>query len=870
MPEFCDVALPVPLDMAFTYRVPANAAPVVGGRVLVPFRQQRMSGIVVELHDRKPSVATKDILSVLDPTPVLDEQLLSLGRWIADYYLAPIGEVFRTMLPLSAEFKRSIGYRITQDGQMALHLAGMSGSSARSRRTPEEQAAEFRVLDYLTAAASEDEENRVPHFSRSLREVGPFAAENGLTEAGNETTGKGPASAVPFAASDDAALAAEGRALIREETLRSATHVSRTILNGMVRKKWIVRQDVSSPQDATRTIKVALLKSADGKLNENQRLLVDTLAASGGRVPVETLQSLEVPRTTLGTLIRRGLVEVVEAPAEFNVSRSNPRPSPFTFEFNAAQQAALSRMRDSVEARKFSGMLLHGVTGSGKTAVYLAGMRAVLDAGRSAILLVPEIGLTPAVAADLHQIFGDEVAVLHSALSDRERAEQWHRIKRGQARMVVGTRSAVFAPVADLALVIVDEEHDSSYKQEEAPRYHARDVAVMRAKMSGAVVVLGSATPSLESYFNAKKNKYALIELPDRVEQRPLPEVEIVDMRQEFQETGHEQVISRKLAAEIKDRLERNEQVMVLLNRRGYSPVVLCRTCGKKLECANCAIALTHHKREHKMICHYCGYLAPVPKACMHCGSEYVYFLGTGSEKLEELLHGMFPQARIARLDRDTVRGQEDFERALNALNEGELDLLVGTQMIAKGHDIHGVTLVGVVGADAALGLPDFRAAERTFQLLTQVAGRAGRGHTPGKVILQTFFQDHYAVQYAAQHDFVGFYEKELRFRSWMHYPPYSALANVLVRSDQLGDALRWSGLLGKWFDATRHEGVRVLGPATAPIMRLKRDYRYHFILKSDSRQKLNATLRAMLAYASNEKIPRTQVIVDVDALWLM
>ena len=837
MSEFCDVALAVPLDMAFTYRVPAEAAPVVGGRVLVPFRQQRMTGIVVELHDRKPSVTAKKIISVLDPAPVLDEKLLRLGRWIADYYLAPIGEVFRTMLPLTAEFKRSIGYRLKDAGQMTLHQAGTSGSSARSRRTPEEQAAEFRVLDYLVARSFEEDGLGVPHVSPLLRDVG---------------------------------TPPDGRELIREETLRSATRVTRAVLAGMVRKKWLAREDVSAPQDATRTVKIAALKTAEGKLNDNQRVLIDTLTGSGGRVPLETLQSLEVPRSTLGTLVRRGMVEIVEAPADFSVSRSKPRSAPFEFELNAAQKSALGRMCESVAARKFSGLLLHGITGSGKTAVYLAAMRGVLEGGRSAILLVPEIGLTPAVAADLHQIFGDEVAILHSALSDKERAEQWHRIKRGGARMVVGTRSAVFAPVADLALIIVDEEHDSSYKQEETPRYHARDIAVVRAKMSNAVVVLGSATPSLESYYNAKKNKYTLVELPDRVEQRPLPEVEIIDMRLEFQETGHEQVISRKLAAEIQDRIEKKEQVMVLLNRRGYSPVVLCRTCGKKLECRDCAIALTHHKREHKMVCHYCGYLAPVPKACVHCGSEYVYFLGTGSEKLEELLHGMFPQARIARLDRDTVRGHEDFERTLNALNEGELDLLVGTQMIAKGHDIHGVTLVGVVGADVALGLPDFRAAERTFQLLTQVAGRAGRGQTPGKVVLQTLFQDHYAVQYAARHDFIGFYEKELQFRSWMHYPPYSALANVLVRSDKLDDALQWSGILGKWFDSTRHEGVRVLGPAAAPIMRLKRDYRYHFVLKSPSREKLNTTLRAMLAYAAQQKIPRTQVIVDVDALWLM
>ncbi|MFY9948677.1 MAG: primosomal protein N', partial [Candidatus Sulfotelmatobacter sp.] len=537
MPEFCDVALPVPLDMVFTYRVPAAAAPVVGGRVLVPFGQQRLTGIVVELHDRRPSLTIKPLLNVLDIAPVLDEQLLRLGRWIADYYLAPLGEVFRTMLPLNAEFKRAIAYRITAQGRMALHLAGMSGSSARSRRTPEEQAGEFRVLDYLAAQE-------------------PEAGES---------------------------------AQVREESLRSATRVSKLILSGMVRKKWLMREDVSDVRDATRTVKIALLKSAEGKLNDNQKKLVETLAASGGRVAVEMLQALEVPRTTLATLIKRGLIEIVEEPASFAVSRSKPRPSRLEFDFNAAQQAALNCLRETVETRKFSGILLHGVTGSGKTAVYLAGMRAVLDAGRSAILLVPEIGLTPAIAADLHQIFGEEVAILHSALSDKERAQQWHRIQSGEASVVVGTRSAVFAPVSDLALIIVDEEHDSSYKQEETPRYHARDVAVVRAKMANAVVVLGSATPSLESYFNAKKNKYALVELPDRVEQRPLPEVEIIDMRQEFQETGQEQVISRKLAAEIKDRLERKEQVMVLLNRRGYSPVVLCRTCGKKLECQNCA-----------------------------------------------------------------------------------------------------------------------------------------------------------------------------------------------------------------------------------------------------------------------------------------
>ena len=849
MPAFCDIALPVPLDNTFTYRVPGgnllpgnSAAPVIGGRVLVPFREQRLSGVVVALHDREPSVTAKSVLQVLDTAPVLDDGLMRLAKWIAEYYLAPLGEVFRAMLPLAAEFRRARVYRITDAGQLALHQAGMSGSSARSRQAPLAQMLEFRVLDYL---------------------------------AEREST--------------------------REQVLKSATHADTKILAALARKKWITREDLSSAGETRRTVRVAVLRTPEAntrsfdspsaslrsaesslrmteevnaareaKLNSNQKRILEALREAGGRTRVDNLRELSVPHTTLQTLVKRGLVEIIEEPADFAVSTTKPRPSPFHFQFTPAQQNALQQIRTAAASRKYSSFLLHGVTGSGKTAVYLAAMHAVLQAGRSAILLVPEIGLTPAVAADLHQIFGDQVAILHSGLTDRERAEQWHRIRRGDARMVVGTRSAVFAPVSDLALIIVDEEHDSSYKQEETPRYHARDVAVMRARMAGAAVVLGSATPSLESYFNAQKNKYTLLELPDRVEQRPLPAVAILDMKEEFRETGHEQVISRPLAAEIGERLARHEQVMVLLNRRGYAPVVLCRACGHTAQCANCAISLTHHKREHRLQCHYCGYLQAVPKVCEECGSEYVYFVGTGSEKLEELLHGMFPQARIGRLDRDTVRGRHDFERILNQLGAGELDILVGTQMIAKGHDVHGVTLVGVVGADIALGLPDFRAAERTFQLLTQVAGRAGRGESPGKVVLQTCFPEHYAVQFAAAHDFRGFYDKELRYRSWMHYPPFNAVANVLVRGEKLDDVLKFSGLLGRWLEKTSHVGIRVLGPAAAPLTRLKCDYRYHFLLKSASREKLNALLRSMLTYAGEQKIPRSNLILDVDAVWLM
>ena len=811
MPQFCDVAVPVPLDATFTYRIPENSSePPVGGRVIVPFRAKRLCGVVTGLHDREPEFETRRLGQVLDATPALTPELMQLGRWIAQYYIAPIGEVYRGMLPLTAEFRRVIGYRITEKGIAALHEASLYGSSLRSKKEPAEQDLEYAVVNRL---------------------------------AGGE--------------------------VIREATLRSATGASRPVLQALLRKKWIAREDLSDVRDARRTVEVAVLKQVEGKLNPNQQKIIGHLSSrQDHRAPVDELRSLNVPRTTLQTLVRRGLIELMQEPAEFRVSGLRPRKLEFLF--TPAQKAALEQITTAAGQRAFVPMLLHGVTGSGKTAVYLSAMQAVLAGGRSAILLVPEIGLTPAVAADLHQIFGDEVAILHSGLSDDERAEQWRRIRNAEAHMVVGTRSAVFAPVSDLALIVVDEEHDHSYKQEEMPRYHARDVAVMRAKMSQAAVVLGSATPSLETYYNAVQGKYRLLELPERIEKRPLPEVEILDMREEFQRTRKEEALSRRLVEEIGERLARREQVMVLLNRRGYSAFVLCRECGESVQCKNCAIALTYHKREHRLMCHYCGFTRPAPKTCPKCGSEFVQYLGTGSEKLEHILHGLFPQARIARLDRDTVRGREDFERMLGALHGGEIDLLVGTQMIAKGHDVAKVTLVGVVGSDAALSFPDFRAAERTFQLLTQVAGRAGRGDAPGRVVLQTFFPEHYAIQYAAAHDYRGFYEKEIRFRNWMHYPPFSAVSNVVVRSQKLEEALAWSGILGKWFAATRLDKVRVMGPAAATIVRLKTEYRYHFLLKSASRERMNAVLRAMLEHVTEQKIPRNNVMVDVDALSLL
>lgn len=828
MPSFCDVALPVPLDRLFTYSLSVTnpveggtgEPPQVGCRVVVPFRNEKLIGVVMRLHDEAPPVEARPLESILDSEPLLSPHLMELAAWIAQYYLAPIGEVLRTMLPLMAEVRKHVLYRITDTGREVLYQGAQQGSSRRSRLAPEQQDLEYNVLNYL--------------------------------EPGDP---------------------------VRANTLRSATGITRDLLVGMLRKKWIQRETIANPRDARRLVRYACLipDARLPKLNANQQAILAELAGAGNELPVSVLRELPVPNSTLDTLVRRGLVRIEERPAEFHMTGLLHHAPP-EHVLNCAQQEALEAITSTLGS--FRTCLLHGVTGSGKTAVYLAAMKKALDAGLTALLLVPEIGLTPAVAAQLYLTFGSDVALLHSALTPEERAEQWHRIRRGEAPVVVGTRSAIFAPLPRLGLILVDEEHDSSYKQEETPRYHARDVAIVRGKLVGATVVLGSATPSLESWQNSVSGKYHRIEMHERVNHRPLPQVTLVDMRQEFQETGQEQLFSRLLVEQTEATLGRGEQAIILLNRRGYSFVVLCRSCGEKLECENCAISLTYHKpvptsdaHAHvgqRLECHYCGYKRSVPKKCPKCESEHLYFLGVGSQQGEERLQEIFPHARIGRMDRDTVRGRHDLERLLSRLHSGEINLLVGTQMIAKGHDIHGVTLVGVVGADHALSLPDFRASERVFQLLTQVSGRAGRGELAGQVIVQTYHPEHYAVQCAAEHDFHSFVEKELKFRRWMHYPPFGVLANLLIQSSRLEEAAGWSAALGRWFQQTHLDKIRVLGPAAAPVSRVKRIYRFHLVLKAESRASMQRTLRAALHYADGIGIPRRNLIVDVDAINLM
>jgi primosomal protein N' (replication factor Y) (superfamily II helicase) len=657
----------------------------------------------------------------------------------------------------------------------------------------------------------------------------------------------------------------------------SASYLAKTMpladkaIRALERKRFIVSEEVQierdplrAPSDRLRVELAAAGKGPEPKLNKPERELRAFLELHPGSHNLKELEDMVKHASAAArSLARKGMVSLKPETLAMKAAIRTRH------DLNPTQQAAFQQIHEAIQARRFQTFLLHGVTGSGKTEVYLTAIETALAEGRSALLMVPEIALTPQMAGQFFSRFGDRVAILHSAFTDVERTEQWRRIRSGAASVVVGTRSGVFAPVQNLGLIVVDEEHDGSYKQEENPRYNGRDVAIVRAQGAGACVVLGSATPSLESRYNAEKGKYTLLELPGRIEARPMPVVELIDMRQEFLETRKQETFSRKLIEALGQRVESGEQTIVLLNRRGFSSFVACRACGERVQCINCSLTLTYHKRDRRLLCHYCGYAEKVPSQCPKCQSEHIYFLGIGSERVEEELHRAFPAARIARLDRDTVTGKRQYETILHDFREGNYDMLVGTQMIAKGHDIPNVTLVGVVAADMGLGMPDFRAAERTFQLLTQVAGRAGRGSLPGIVLVQTINPDHYAVRLAAAQDYQGFYEKELNFRRMMHYPPFSAMANVLVRSEKKEMAMRMSTELGFLLNPPPDK-LRVMGPAEAPVPRLKNEYRYQFLIKAASRKALNELLQKIRNFAVEHKWGATALVIDVDPLTLM
>ena len=825
--SFCNVALPVPLRTTFTYAVPEDLRESVqpGSRVLVPFRRKSMIGVVVEMTASAPHLLTKGtkiraVNKSLDLIPALSPTIIKLGKWISEYYLAPVGEVFRAMLPPVTEIKSQRQVFLTDAGRDFLD------SLRRNPLLPELSAEEISLLKKL--------------------------GEKSLSTSAVLKVGVSPTTLQRWQR--------RGLVEIRESTTARKHRTQLVIAWKEPSETKIQEKEASGKAETRRTQKEERIK----QLLQTER----------GPLPLVQLMTLaDVSRAVVERMLRQGSLQSWEEKIDPAEDPFDAGYAPPAHELNEEQEKAFKLIRSRFELGEFGVALLHGVTGSGKTEVYLRAVQDTLARGKTAIVLVPEIALTLWMGRQCRGWFGarfEGVAVLHSALSDLERAREWWRVRNGEARVVVGTRSAVFAPLENIGLIIVDEEQESSYKQEETPRYHGRDVAIVRAKFEAALALLGSATPSLESYHNAQSGKYELLTIAARVKNRSMASAEIVDLREEFQQTHRTSPISSALHKGIEECLAAGTQTLILINRRGYSWSVLCRSCGASVQCANCSIAMTHHKQRNRLECHYCGSTQPISKECPKCHSVYVYFFGEGSENLEERLRKEFVGARIGRLDRDTAHTKKQFQEMLGAFASGALDILVGTQMLAKGHDFHRVTLVGVVSVDSSLNMPDFRAAERTFQLLTQVAGRAGRGELKGRVLIQTFYPEHYAVQDAVQQDYVAFYNRETHFRKMMGYPPFVSLANVIVRDTNLENAIRWSKQLSEYFSSQDGKGARILGPATAPLARLKKEFRFQFLLKSPKRLVLTSILQGAMSFCDAKEIPQTAVLVDMDPLSLM
>jgi primosomal protein N' (replication factor Y) len=636
---------------------------------------------------------------------------------------------------------------------------------------------------------------------------------------------------------------------------------------GRLRKQGIVaiEQDLGAP--GFRDVQVAVLAKDGAARGSAQKEVLGRLREAGGRARVADLvRDRPTLRGAIERLARAGSVRIVEErdvrhpeglPAE-----PSERPVP-----SSDQARALGNLVAAVETGGFAPFLLHGITGSGKTEVYFRAAEAALARGKGALILVPEIALTPLLVRAANARFGRIVSVLHSELSAGERHDQWWRIREGEAPVVVGARSAVFAPLPEVGLLVVDEEHDGAYKQEDSPRYHARDVAVMRGQLEGAPVVLGSATPSVESHANAEKGKYTRLLLPCRIGRQGLPKVEVVDRRAVLR-AGGDPILSPVLREALAARLSRGEQSLLLLNRRGWATSLLCRECGAQASCPNCSVSLTLHHGGRTALCHYCGHEAPAAAVCVSCGGAYLRLSGFGTERVVEAVEAALPAARVARLDRDQAGRRGVVAKTLAAFEAGETDVLVGTQMIAKGHDFPRVTLVGVIDADVGLGFPDFRAAERTFQLLTQVAGRAGRGDVAGEVILQSHLPDHYALVFACAQDYPAFFEREMEFRRTMGYPPFTALLNLVIRAADPRKGATEAEALGRALRESAPGRFRLLGPAHAPLARLRGEHRFQILLKGSRPAMREAVREALCARYGPTRWPG--IAVDVDPVSVM
>ena len=814
--KYARVVFPLPQDLTFSYAIPARLQSLAqrGTRVLAPLGEGVREGIIVDLMDEPDlpddSIKIKNLADCLDDTPTFSDELLTLTKWLAEYYLSSWGEALRCAAPAAVRTRQNrVVHSLATDEQIA--------NMRQSRQT--------QILSIL----KEDDGLSFHQIARrigvgvsKLRPTLSALQEKELVELRSNFQSKARPQTVSVVSLPKPAPEIEGQ-------------IAQLGANRAPKQAEILR---------------ILLDCSD-------ETLTTTDLTKRANTSLATLQSLE----------KKGLIRIESVQIVRNPLSLDPVPPTQPLALNPDQATALQAIQAAINSDRRELFLLHGVTGSGKTEVYMQAMASVLERGKRVIVLVPEISLTPQTVSRFVGRFGARVAVLHSNLSDGERYDQWQQIRGGAADIVVGPRSAIFAPFPNLGLIVIDEEHETSYKQDTAqPFYHARDVAVRRSELADCPLILGSATPSLESYYCAQQEEYTLLRLPSRVSNIEMPPVEIVDMREEIKR-GNRTIFSTTLRATIEERLSKGEQIILFLNRRGYSTHVFCRACGYAERCDNCSISLTFHFHTKRMGCRHCGYERPTPKVCPQCGSVYIRYFGLGTEQVEQEVVKAFPEARVRRMDSDSTTRKDAHQQILDVFESREIDILVGTQMIAKGLDFPNVTLVGVISADTALNLPDFRAGERAFNLLTQVAGRAGRSEAGGNVIIQTYMPEHYSIQAAQGHDYLRFYHEEIGYREALLYPPLSHAATILVRGEVEEEVIQTANHLLdqlETFKSGRFPSVEIRGPVPAPLAKIRNKFRWHFMLRSEDVEALRELIQCAVTETSPTNI---DLIVDIDPI---
>ncbi len=804
--KYCDVTVSISSIETLTYSVPheLDGQVEIGKRVLVPLGRRKVTGYIVGVQAISDWEGVKDIIEVLDPVPLFAEADLAFYRWVSEYYMYPLGMALKSILPGGIDVESGLWLSLSPNWETFNEEA----LSDRGRQIT------ALLKDYPEGLSIKQMRGKITN--KHLR-------------------------------SDITKL--QGLGFLHVEDRLKKPEIK-------VKRETIVAVTGESPSDI--------------KLTQKQRNVYG-LIGSAGEVPLSLLRDkFTNVRSVIKSLETKGLIDVWERECYRRPDREDAIGcGDGAVTLTAEQETALGKIAEGISSRKYSPYLLHGVTGSGKTEVYLRAIAEVLKMGGSVLYLVPEISLTPQLISRITERFDEDIiAILHSGISRVSKYDEWRRIERGDARIIAGARSAIFSPVRNLRLIIVDEEHDGSYKQDDHMTYNARDIAIVRAKMVSSTVILGSATPAVRTCFNTKEKGFGYIELTKRVEGRPMPAVDIVDMKDERREKGIVSILSRSLRDAIGDTLAAGKQTLLYLNRRGFNTFLCCLDCGHVVTCVNCSISMTHHAGEGVLRCHYCDYRIKSPPICSSCGGGNVKSYGVGTERLEDEIKTLFPTARVERMDSDTTAKKGSHGRILRSFDRGDTDILIGTQMITKGHDYPNVTLVGVVSADSSLNIPDFRASERTFQVLTQVAGRGGRGDSPGRVIVQTFNPEHYAITLARDYDYSGFYKEEMSIRRQLGYPPFSRMINLRISSpgeDKVKNFAKRIGAIAR--DESAKYGVDVMGPAESPIAKIKGRYRWHMLLKGAQSSTLRDFVRALLG---TTKRSDPDIKVDVDPVNFM